>query len=225
MDDAEVVLGGGSTHTGEVVRIGREVHRPRSAGADLVEAFLLHLEQVGFDAAPRFLGVDDAGRQVLTFVEGDATSEPTWLRDDDANRSHLVDVARLLRRLHEAGHDFVAPAGVTSRRPCPAPGSTWLHGDVHYGNLVYRGDRPVALLDWDFATRGDALYDVVTLLFSSRCPRPDRPAEYRERADAARETLDVLLAAYGAGPDERRRPTRVAGAMCAGAAEYLLHVG
>jgi hypothetical protein len=52
----------------------------------------------------------------------------------------------LLRLLHTAGEDFVPPPGSLPRRACPAPGTTWLHGDVHYGNLVFRGDEPVALL-------------------------------------------------------------------------------
>lgn len=92
MDEDEVVLGGGGTHIGEVVRIGDEVHRPRTAGSDLAESFLLHLERVGFDAAPRFRGVDDLGRQVLTFVAGEATARPAWLADDVANRAHLAAV-------------------------------------------------------------------------------------------------------------------------------------
>lgn len=66
----------GSTHNGQVVRVGDEVHRPRTQGAELVESFLLHLELVGFDASPRFLGIDESGRQVLTFVEGEVTIEP-----------------------------------------------------------------------------------------------------------------------------------------------------
>lgn len=225
MNDDEVVLDGGGTHTGRVVRIGAEIRRPRTEGADLVESFLVHLERVGFDAAPRFCGVDDVGRQILTFVEGEATPEPAWLHDDADNRSRLVQVARLLRRLHDAGSEFVAPIGSTPRRACPTPGSTWLHGDVHYGNLVFRDSEVVALIDWDFAMPGDALYDVVTLLFSCRCPRPDRPDEYQERADSAHGTLAALLDGYDADADQRRRATDVAAAMCSGAADYLSETG
>jgi hypothetical protein len=45
--DDEELLDGGSTHVGQVVRIGDTVRRPRTAGAELVEAFLIHLERVG----------------------------------------------------------------------------------------------------------------------------------------------------------------------------------
>lgn len=223
--DDEELLDGGSTHVGQVVRIGDTVRRPRTAGAELAEAFLIHLERVGFEHAPRFRGIDAVGRQVLTFVDGDVTVEPAWLRDDEANRSHLVSVARLLRLLHTAGEDFVPPPGALPRRACPSPGTTWLHGDVHYGNLVFRGDEPVALLDWDFAMPGDALYDVVTLLFSARNPRPELPDEFEARAVSARHTLAALLDGYGADDAQRGRSTKVAAAMCRGAADFLVELG
>lgn len=133
-----------------------------------------------------------------------AAVEPSWLFDEEANRSHLVAVARVIRRLHEAGEDFVSPAGTAPLRPCPAPGTTWLHGDVHYGNLVFRGDEVTSLLDWDFAMPGDGLYDVVTLLFSARCrdsifPRssrsvlPRRGSPWRPSSTGtARTTTNVL---------------------------------
>ena len=165
------------------------------------------------------------GRQILTYVDGEATVEPRWLFDEAANRSHLVAVARVIRRLHQAGEDFVPPAGTAPLRPCPAPGTTWLHGDVHYGNLVFRSDEPTCLLDWDFAMPGDGLYDVVTLLFSARCPRLDLPEEFEERAASARSTLAAVLDGYGADNNQRARAPGVAASMCAGAAEYLAELG
>jgi len=96
---------------------------------------------------------------------------------------------------------------------------------VHYGNLVFRSGLPVALLDWDFAMPGDPLYDVTTLLFSSRCPRPDLPDEFEERAVSARDTLAALLHAYGANDEQWSRATSVAAAMANGAADYLMESG
>lgn len=223
--DNEELLSGGSTHAGRVVRIGNTVRRPRTAGAELAETFLVHLEHVGFDAAPRFRGIDESGRQVLTYVEGEATVEPPWLFDEQANQSHLVDVARLIRRLHDAGEGFDPPVGTTPRRLCPSPGTTWLHGDVHYGNIAFRGDEPTCLLDWDFVMPGDGLYDVVTLLYSARCPRLDLPNEFDERSASARNTLAAVLDGYGADDDQRGRAAGVAASMSEGAADYLAELG
>ncbi|MEO6652709.1 MAG: hypothetical protein ABIP17_08655 [Ilumatobacteraceae bacterium] len=72
---------------------------------------------------------------------------------------------------------------------------------------------------------GEALYDIVTVLFSCRCPRPDRPDEYQERSDSAHETLAALHDGYDADADQRRRATDVAAAMCTGAADYLSETG
>ena len=81
----EEVLAGGVLNAGRIVRIGDTVRRPRAGGAELHEAVLLHLERAGFDGAPRFLGVDEQGRQILSFVEGDVDAAPEWQLDDERN--------------------------------------------------------------------------------------------------------------------------------------------
>lgn len=220
-DDPEEVLGGGATNVGSVVRVGDTVRRPRTASSPVVEAFLVHLEEVGFDGAPRFRGVDEEGRQVLTFVAGDVTPDPPWQLDDDANAAHLASTARLLRRLHQAGDGFVPPPGTSPRRTCPVPGTTWLHADAHYGNIVFRDNDAVALIDWDFAAQGDALYDPISLLVCTRQPRSDRPEERAERERSARRALSAILDAYHADHDQRRRAPIIAAEFFAGAADYL----
>jgi aminoglycoside phosphotransferase (APT) family kinase protein len=48
-----------------------------------------------------------------------------------------------------------------------------LHGDMHLGNVLFRGDRPVvaALVDWELSTVGDPLVDLGQLLVT--WPEPD----------------------------------------------------
>jgi len=67
--EQELALTGGRTTTG-VVRIGNTVHRPIGARAAFVHALLRHLRARAFDGAPRFLGVDSVGREVLSFLPG-----------------------------------------------------------------------------------------------------------------------------------------------------------
>jgi Ser/Thr protein kinase RdoA (MazF antagonist) len=135
------------------------VHRTTGPWTETVHAFLRHLEDAGFDSAPRLLGVDEQGREVLTFIEGDVlvdpawepgrpTPWPEWARSEDC----LVDTARLLRRLHEVSASFVAPVAARWRQhPCPGLGDGELvcHGDVGPHNTVYRDGQVVALIDWD----------------------------------------------------------------------------
>ena len=95
----EVALVGGDVHVGEnvVVRVGDTVRRAVGPHTPLVHALLHHFEAVGFDGAPRALGFDERGREVLSYVEGTAALAPIP-RGDDV----LAALARLLRRMHDA---------------------------------------------------------------------------------------------------------------------------
>ncbi|HEY5876604.1 MAG TPA: hypothetical protein VIT64_14960, partial [Ilumatobacteraceae bacterium] len=55
-DKAEVPLAGGMGSGGQVVRVDNTVRRPYRDHTPSVHTFLDHLEQVGFDGAPRALG-------------------------------------------------------------------------------------------------------------------------------------------------------------------------
>ena len=59
---------------------------------------------MGFDGAPRYLGTDDQGREVVTWIEGDVPLPPypAWAMTDRA----LADLGELVRRLHEATASF-----------------------------------------------------------------------------------------------------------------------
>jgi hypothetical protein len=52
----------------EVVQVGDTVRRP--AAPDFVHRLLRHFEAVGWPGAPRYLGRDEKGREVLTFIAG-----------------------------------------------------------------------------------------------------------------------------------------------------------
>ena len=74
----EPLLGGDVTEG--VVRVGNTVRRPVNPQSPAIQAYLDHLEQAGFVAAPRFLGIDARGREVLTFIEGEIGGRPTACR-------------------------------------------------------------------------------------------------------------------------------------------------
>ena len=74
-DFPEQVLFGGNSITG-VVRVGDTVRRHAGPWSTSVDSLLHHLENVGFDGAPRALGYDDRGRQVLSYVPGYVDPNP-----------------------------------------------------------------------------------------------------------------------------------------------------
>jgi hypothetical protein len=69
MTDTEIPLNGGNMNSG-VVRVGDTVRRPAGPWTSAVHALLDHLHAAGFHGAPRPLGLDGHGREVLTFISG-----------------------------------------------------------------------------------------------------------------------------------------------------------
>ena len=61
-------LSDGLDQAGAVMRVGGTVRRPGSPAAAQVRLFFAHLEQVGFDGAPRFHGFDDRNREILDYL-------------------------------------------------------------------------------------------------------------------------------------------------------------
>lgn len=166
-EDAEEPLAGGDVTEG-VVRVRNTVRRPRQPTSRAVAAYLRHLESVGFDGAPRFVGTDEQGRDVLDHVPGEVAGQPAepWVADE----ALLPSLAELLRRLHEASRGFVPAAGLSFHRdllPDPPalaalvdPPTLVGHNDVTPQNVVFRNGRAVALIDFDLAGPTTPLRDV-----------------------------------------------------------------
>jgi hypothetical protein len=174
MPAAEIPLAGGMGSGGAVVRVGDTVRRPARPHSASVADFLRHLEAVGFDGAPRHLGHDAAGRVVLTFVEGDVGLPPfpRWTAGDGL----LASVAALQRDLHAAAATYRPPPdAVWDRANLPAHlpadharnarrgvlrSAIVCHNDLCVENVVVRGGRAVAFIDFDFAAPVDPLFDI-----------------------------------------------------------------
>jgi Ser/Thr protein kinase RdoA (MazF antagonist) len=199
--DDEVVLDGGFTNAGLVSRLGATVRRPTRPTSPSTRALLEHLERVGFPGAPRHLGEDDRGREVLSFVDGEAAVEPypAWALTDAA----LVGVAALLRRYHDAVASF-DPAGHRWPKPVPAAfsGSLLCHNDPNLDNVVFRGGRAVALIDFDLAGPASAVWDVACAVRFWAPLRDERDTPERLRGRALTRAR-LFAGAYGLADAER----------------------
>jgi hypothetical protein len=203
--EIEIALSDGEPSVSGAVRIGDEVHRETGPWTQAVHGLLRHLEERGFDGAPRVLGFDDRGREVLSFVPGDSPTLPwpKWMMTDDA----LAGLGRLLRRYHDAVDDFLPPEDARWRSWVGAVGGSIIrHGDLWPSNVVFREGVPVALIDFDFAQPGTPLDDVVS------AAKPWVPLLSDERAiesgwsmplDRVRR-LRILCDAYGLPSEERQ---------------------
>lgn len=199
----EAVLPGGFTNAGRVVRIADTVRRPWRPTSPATKALLDHLEHVGFDGAPRFLGVDDRGREVLSFVPGQAAIEPlpSWALSDGA----LVSVAELLRGYHDAVASFEGTRHVWPHAvPAPFRGGIVSHNDPNLDNIIFVGGRAVALIDFDLASPACAAWDVACAarLWAPLRDEQDMPECLHDRALAR---LRLFVDAYGMDRDDRER--------------------
>jgi Ser/Thr protein kinase RdoA (MazF antagonist) len=148
----------------DVVRVGDTVRRTAGPWTPAVHALLGHLAAHGFEAAPRALGFDDRGREMLTYLPGrSGSAELEGLRADDV----LAAVARLVRRYHDIVADFRPPPDAAWRYTVGAPrgGDVICHNDLGPWNFVFDGAHPVALIDWDFAAPAPRVWDVAYALW------------------------------------------------------------
>ena len=188
---------------GQVVRVGDTVRRPRRSTSPAAHALLLHLESVGFDGAPRLLGVDPQGREVLGYIPGSTVVPPypEWAMTDEA----LVSVAGLLRDYHRGRGRLRSRALCLAASPPEAfAGELVSHNDPNLDNVVFRDGRAVALIDFDLASPGSRLWDVAC---AARLWAPLRPDAFvhDSRRGRAFERLRLFVDSYGLDDADRGR--------------------
>jgi hypothetical protein len=190
-----------------IVRIGDTVRRPLRPFSLTVQAYLAHLRDAGFGGAPRPLGVDEEGREILSFVPGAVARylPPAETAGDDV----LAALARLIRALHEASAGWVPPPGAVwggtpaNNGRITEDAELVSHRDYALGNVVFRDGLPVAFIDFDLAKPTTRLYDIANALWywaPLRDPR-DRSAALVS-ADVP-ERVAVFADAYGMTASQR----------------------
>jgi hypothetical protein len=203
VSEPEIPLHGGTANRGLVVRVGDTVRRPARPTSPATHALLRHLARVGFDGAPRFLGYDNEGREVLSYVPGRAITPPypAWALTDAA----LASVAMLLRRYHAAAASFdPAPYEWPPSPPEPFAGPLVVHNDPNLDNVVFRHGRAVALIDFDLASPGARVWDVAAAVRLWAPLRLDADVDDVRRGHVLHR-FRLFTDAYGLAPDERRQ--------------------
>jgi aminoglycoside phosphotransferase (APT) family kinase protein len=153
-----------------------------------------HLETSGFTAAPRALGTDASGRELVSYVEGVVVWPDHFelLEPDEA----LADVARLIRRYHDVATTFSPPENAQWWELAADPtgaAEVVCHNDFAPWNLIRGTDGAWAFIDWDLAAPGRRCWDLGWALLSFIPLTPDRPLE----DDAIARRLRVFMEAYG----------------------------
>ncbi|KAA8746310.1 MULTISPECIES: phosphotransferase [Paenibacillus] len=165
MAEQEEVLSGGNVN--QVVRIGETVRRSAKPDPYVVK-LLLHLEKVGYNHAPRFLGIDEQGREILSYLEGivpgnDYPGFEEYMWSDES----LIEVAKLLRSYHDATVEFTTTSVSTNRYPGITEDEVVCHNDFAPYNVVYKDGRPQGIIDFDMAGPGPRMWDIAYTLYTS----------------------------------------------------------
>ena len=145
MSDQEIPLKGGQVNS--VVRVGDTVRRATNRDMTLQHALFEHLAARHFLAAPRFLGRDAQGRDILTYLPGDVLYDK-----DDFSDAQLTAAAKLLRSYHDATTDFLSVTDAGAEVMC--------HDDWTPANTTFVDDLPHGMIDFDTISPGSRLWDV-----------------------------------------------------------------
>ncbi|MER5185350.1 aminoglycoside phosphotransferase family protein [Streptomyces sp. NPDC002896] len=175
--EGEVPLSGGRITPG-VVRVGDTVRRPVTARSGFVAQLLNHLQHRGFKGAPRYLGLDDAGRDTFTYIPGHVPARFQLWSDDQ-----VAAAGALLRSLHDATHG----SRLAGAHPVVC------HHDPGPNNAVFRQGLPVAFIDFDEAAPGDPLEDVGYMAWTWCVSSKSQASPVQEQAVQVR----ILADAYG----------------------------
>ena len=183
-NEAEIPLLGGFLTEG-VVRVADTVRRPAKASSRFVAQLLGLLESRGVTWAPRYLGQDELGREVFTFIAGSVPAKWDPLLD-----WQLEAAARLLRQFHDATRGSELAGGRT----------LVCHHDPSPSNTVFdAAQRPIAFIDFDLAAPGEPLEDLGYLAWSwCVSSKPGRPTVAAQAAQ-----VRLVADSYGLAADSR----------------------
>lgn len=182
-----------------IERIGSAVHRPTHHWTPAVHSLLKYLESISFQYSPRVLGFDEQGREVLSFIDGESGADG-W--EKIVTNDGLRKFAKLLREYHNAIAGFKPEP--TAEWACaigaPKPGEIMCHGDFGPWNIVWQGNEPVGIVDWDLVVPAPPRFDVLYALEYSAPFRDDEAVIKWHHFSAIpdrKHRIEVFTEAYG----------------------------
>jgi Phosphotransferase enzyme family len=186
-----------------VYRLEDTVRRELKPESHKIHKLLKHLETKGFRHAPAFLGIDEKGREILSFIEGEAGNYPLkeYMWSDEA----LEEIAYMLRLYHDAVSDFPFDESWQPIDNTPEPYEVLCHNDFAIYNIIFNHKKPVGIIDFDVAGPGPRLYDIAYTLYTcvplSRHYHTEAGEEvlYQSDKDAERikRRVQLFFEAYG----------------------------
>jgi hypothetical protein len=182
-------LPGGS---GGVWKVGRTVRRPSGPWTPAVHELMTWLADEGLGGIPHVAGIDDDGREIVSYIEGRGVRVDDEIVLDEV----LVEAVTWLRDFHDLVEEY-EPDGPRVWRQSGAepvalePGQIICHNDPGAYNWIIQSGHFVAMIDWDLAGPGQAIDDLAFLCWTAIPLYRDIPL------DEVMRRLDLVVDAYG----------------------------
>jgi hypothetical protein len=132
--------------TDAVLKVGDTRRRPVRENTPLVDRVLGVLEAARVAWAPRFLGIDEDDREILSWLPGRAVTSSAEI--------DLAVIARMVRQLHDLTEGLVVGDECV------------IHDDLQPRNVVVAGDGSIGLIDWEQTRPGGRVEDLAGLCWS-----------------------------------------------------------
>lgn len=204
-ENEEMLTGG---NVSNVYRSGDTVRRELKPESPKIHKLLKHLENKGFSYAPKFLGIDEKGREILSFIEGEAGNDPLkeYMWSDDV----LKDIAKMLRLYHDAVSDFPLSDDWKPIDNTPHKVEVLCHNDFARYNIIFNHGRPIGIIDFDVSGPGPRLWDIAYTLYTcvplSRFYLSETGEEvyYKslQHANRIKQRVRLFFESYGEGIEE-----------------------
>ena len=146
MEEYVVLKGGRSTKN--VVRKGNIVYRPHKDTSVFVNSVLRFFEQKQIPYTQRFVGTDENGRDMFTFIDGFVPNEI-----GETTSEQLCALMKIVKCLHDCSQEFTKNGRVIC------------HNDLSPCNTVFVNDKPIAVIDWDSAAVGERWEDLTYIIW------------------------------------------------------------
>lgn len=180
-----------------VKRVRNTVIRPTGAWSSAVHKLLEYLASTGFHYSPKAISLE-SDREILSYIEGEVAMRP-WPMALLAEEG-FVAVAQMLLNYHHVIADYV-----------PAPNSVWRisgihwqkdmvirHGDLGPWNMVWKANKLVGLIDWDFAEPGYPIEDLAQIAWDCVPLYPPKKGAHAGVAPSEQALrIKILCDAYG----------------------------
>ncbi|MFJ8218737.1 phosphotransferase [Bacillus cereus] len=191
-----------------VYRSENTVRRELKPGSAKIHTLLQHLENKGFHHAPKFLGVDEKDREILSFIEGEAGNYP--LKKYMWSNAVLKEIAKMLHLYHDAVSDFPLSDEWQPMDCTPNDIEVLCHNDFAIYNIIFNQEKPVGIIDFDVAAPGPRIWDIAYTLYT--CVPLSR-VYYTESGEAVhydssqhagrmKERVKLFVQSYGKRMDE-----------------------